>query len=487
LFSELLWDQSYDDLPFPAAWLSKRGYRFSFFYIEQADFVELLACPGNWSYASCNLLMNQRVETKPPALDLLHLIEISHRIKSICLFQDEEETNPQTWLRILAYLAEHVHDLQEINFYGISAETVIEALKLFPMLTSVDWNQCHGGGAWERDMSELMTIPVFPSIKSFVLSSSAVNLEPQVTSAIIRACSNLTCLNSRGVWVIDGLSDVLKSCRYLTALRIQTALAFNLDGGYDRILPIVAEHGSRLNRVEFKDHGILNLRLNASKAAMNSIIHQVNHLDLGLSYEYEKGNISALFEPSSDIHLQYLKIDTHDEDADMIAQILKACHNISTLELRGKIAISPMIKKIPHNCHQLESLELDYEGSVDGLAMRDLLLSCPKLESLDLHSPLDVEAYESLALYGGSLYSFLLEHRRNSSQPAVPINLLSFSSNLLVFDPNFKQKRKQVMKRIFQCSLCPQHQEFGSLLILLWENRLIQYRNTPLLGSITHP
>jgi hypothetical protein len=124
----------------PILWLSLRGYRVQEVHIDLVNFTDMLTCSGDVSYTRCSLLMSQRGKANLPSLALLHLIEISHRLKRLFLYDDDKPT-PPSWRRLLYYLAEHAQDVQEIHFQDFSAENMIEAMKLFPNLTSVTWLQ----------------------------------------------------------------------------------------------------------------------------------------------------------------------------------------------------------------------------------------------------------------------------------------------------------------------------------------------------------
>jgi hypothetical protein len=185
----------------------------------------------------------------------------------------------------------------------------------------------------------------------------------------------------------------------------------------------------------------------STKIAIKSIATRVR-------LDFRFGIVSMFdYEPSSDIDLNYLKIGTHDEDADRIAKILRGCRNACKLELFGQADISQVMMKVAGNCHQLETLSLMYKGGrVDGQAMKSLLICCPKLQSFTYEASLGMQAYESLALYGGSLiYLTLLSFgdRDLNRPPSASTNLSSnfdILSNSPIFDPEFKQPRSQRMK-----------------------------------------
>jgi hypothetical protein len=131
----------------------------------------------------------------------------------------------------------------------------------------------------------------------------------------------------------------------------------------------------------------------------------------------------------------------------MIAKILKACRNAHDLSLSGNADISQVILKISDHCRQIENLNLFYKGSiVNGPAMRSLLQCCPKLEIFFLYSNLDLLAYESLALYGGSLTSLSLMIPDEEASTNRSTYCHSFPSNSLIFDPSFKPNRKKMMR-----------------------------------------
>jgi hypothetical protein len=97
--------------------------------------------------------------------------------------------------------------------------------------------------------------------------------------------------------------------------------------------------------------------------------------------------------------------------------------------------------KIADNCHQLLTLNSAYCGVVHGSTTTSLLQRCSKLELLKLDADLDIQAYESLALYGGNLTGLIVDSPRYSSQASVTSSFpISFSVGSPIFDPCCKQR-----------------------------------------------
>jgi hypothetical protein len=78
------------------------------------------------------------------------------------------------------------------------------------------------------------------------------------------------------------------------------------------------------------------------------------------------------------------------------------------LVLNGNADISRVMIKVSESCYQLVDLNLAYDGQINGVAMRNLLQSCPLVKSLTTKAFIDVQAYEHLAVYGGNLTKLTL-------------------------------------------------------------------------------
>jgi hypothetical protein len=383
------------------------------------DFKEILSCQGNLSYTRCSLILNQRAVGYVPALQLLHLIEISRRVKKIVFISfkdhisdnglDGDELNLHKDIRLVQYLAIHARDLLEIELHGTTAECMIEVMALLPNLTSIDWNQ-DPFDVWAKISPDDTVISTHPSIKSFKWSSNAIGFSGQVTSTIFKACSNLTRLNCVAPWAVERIRDILVSCKSLTELSVLFPIEYEpIEGMVEQVVVDIAQHGQRLKSVSMcmsYTPKKLDLRLPTTKTALKTIIRRVKYLDLKINAEL--GDITSLFEAStglgsSAIDLQRLKIQTNDDDVDMIAKVLKACPDVEKLHLEGNANISKLLMTVSESCHQLVNLNLKYLGRINGSVMRSFLQSLPQLHDFTLRSSLDLLAYESLALYGNNL------------------------------------------------------------------------------------
>jgi hypothetical protein len=447
--------------PMAYTWLSLRGYRFSELRIERSDFEEILKCPGNLSCGAYSSFMNNQREVSLRASALLHLIEISHRLKKIQLHTYTIENG---WIRLVFYLAEHAEGLEEILFYGSSAQNVIETLKVFRNLTSVTWFQAEDS-VWTKDLSDLMSIPDFPNIKKFDLTYAVSSLEPQVTSAIISACSNLTHLKCIGKWMVDGLKNVLMSCRNLTYLDITNHHSALRVGVFNQLMPLIAEFASSLRSLKVaqflaeRNLSKLDLRSPIILSAMKSILCRLHHLGVGVGVGItaERGDISCMFDPSpsSNIDLKSLRLQTDDCNPDMIVKLLRGCRNAHELDLSGKANVSQVMMEIADSCRKLVTLRLIYEGELDGSALKSLLQSCPNIENLTLGASLDVLAYESLGIYAGSVTFLCLgssSTQASTQAPSISSDSSSIPSTSPIFDPSFKQiHRRKQMKHLILC------------------------------------
>jgi hypothetical protein len=128
----------------------------------------------------------------------------------------------------------------------------------------------------------------------------------------------------------------------------------------------------------------------------------------------------------------------------MIATMLQGCRNATKLDLSGNENASLVMMTISIGCPQLLDLTLAYNGIVTGSTIRTLLQSCPQLTSLTLKlvAPIDLQAYESLALFGGNLTVLRLHVREGI---VIQPGSLSFPADSPLYDPDFKQQRKNSM------------------------------------------
>jgi hypothetical protein len=400
--------------------------------------------------------MNER-GVNGPTVKLLHLIEISHRIKTLNFFEASYTLKYHTSTLFFAYLADHARDLIELELDYVTVEFVIEAMKLFPNLTSMTWKQnsaISDVGALALSLQSSMLI--CPKIKFLKLDTNVSSVHSsQLISAVIKACPNLSCLTCDFPWAGESLHQAFIACPKISDLEVSCQAEFELtDQMIETLILNIAEYGTQLKglKINLDDTSMrLTLRREKVKTALMSILPRLNHLDLSVNVEGELGDISGLFEPSTDIDLRYLDIRTSNEDATMIAKILKACFNIRKLHLSGSADISRLMVNVSESCHQLVTANLLYDGQISGKLMQNLLRSCPKLAILTLRAVLDVSAYESLALYGGSLTTLrLLETARDPHTNQRDLVTLSrcFLLNSPIFDPSFKQRRQQKMKTL---------------------------------------
>jgi hypothetical protein len=217
----------------------------------------------------------------------------------------------------------------------------------------------------------------------------------------------------------------------------------------NQILPLIAEYAISLTSLSIgqlyyeRNSHKLDFRAATIAAAMTAIIRRVHKLELDHRFRVEIGGLVPMFESTYYIDLQLLTIRTYDEDPDMIAKILKGCRNVYELNLSGRANISQVMIKISKTCCLLETLFLHHRRQVDGTAMKSLLRCCPKLFDMGLDASLNVEAYESLALYGSNLLNLTLDDARAELASVSSYPPSSFPSNSLVFDPSFKQRRNQ--------------------------------------------
>jgi hypothetical protein len=260
-------------------------------------------------------------------------------------------------------------------------------------------------------------------------------------------------------WIYnDDMPEVLISCSKLTSLTLNDRLEYDNDENHDiaPILSAVAEYGLQLQELSLTisnsdidicspsktryDMITIPKRLRSFKLTADNVITDITD---------PESSICSMFS-SPGVDLRILRINIGKENTDMIAKMLQGCYNMEELDLSGLVDMSPVMMKISVSCRQLVELTLGYQGSVDGAAMKALLISCSQLQSLTLFGSLVLEAYENLAFYGGNIHELQLSDSPDSS---IEPGSLSFSSNSPLYDPSFKQQRKRHME-YFHCELC---------------------------------
>jgi hypothetical protein len=323
-------------------------------------------------------------------------------------------------------------------------------MKRFPNLTSITWNQGIND-ILPENLSDLIVIPTCPAVKCLNMSTN-VAIIPELTSAIIKACPNLTSLECQFPWILEGLSDILTSCPNLAEMRVECPAEYQpTEIMIEELVLKVAKYGSSLKLFKIfyycSTDKKLNLRADKIQPALKSIVSRLHHFDINVDVIGELADISGLFE--TDIDLRYLDIRTYNGDGAMIAKILNGCHDVRELHLFGYENISQVIGKVASSCPQLETVSLLYNGRITGPMMRSLLQSCTKLAKLTLRASIDLLAYESLALDGSNLATLeLLDELANPFPDHVDLLPLSqsFPSSSLILDPNFKQNRRHKME-----------------------------------------
>jgi hypothetical protein len=421
-------------------WLSRRSHKLEELTISISDFHQVhfdeidlssIQIYGVRSNAEC--IMN--------ALSVLQLIKCNPRVKKLEIIEDKHEYTSDD--RILRYLSQYCQEANEVIMTSASAEALRLVMAGFPNLTTVKWS-CYRSLI---PFPALAEIDSFPSIISLDIHAQ-YDVDAGVISSLIKACPNLTSLKAVGLWIFQIMNEIIAPCSSLTSLDLSY---YNWDQyNLAPMISALADDGLRLKELRFHFPSInmaIDLRNALTRYNLIRTIKRLRSCTLNVELQYNAADpdtsIYSLFSSRDDVDLRSLTMSTHDEDADRIAIMLQGCRNARRLDLNGRANASQVMIAISNNCRQLVVLYLRYESQVDGEAMRRLLQSCHLLTSLFLITHLDIQAHESLALYGGNLTKL----RIFPNETTEIIESLSFDpNNSPIYDLSFRQQRKYPMK-----------------------------------------
>jgi hypothetical protein len=428
-------------------WMSRRGYQVDYVSIHFSIFANRLDSIRNISLASCSSAFGQYNDYfSVEILSTLRLVECSPHINTLSLFVGDQKYT--LYKRIIVdYLSQHCQHVTKIVISIASAEAVRLLLASFPNLSKIDWYR----------MSDDHFVPIvtqrkiasYPNIKDFdCFDQSGLNSEEIIS--LMKACPNLIHLTCIGRWLCHAMREVM-TLRGLKSIVLHHERCKNLPG--EEVTPIlfmIADHCLQLKELIIILGTDIDLRTLLIRNAMKCIIMRLSKLliditSLRTDHENPETSICSLFS-SPGVDLRSLEFNTYDENADQIAAILKGCQNANKLKLEGQTSISEVMLKITDSCHQLVDLEIYYHGSVNGEAMLALLKSCHQIRSLMCRTPLEVKAYEALALHGGGLTSLKISSCR---APSDIYNVGGFPVDSHLYDSGFKQERTRCMACLF--------------------------------------
>jgi hypothetical protein len=420
-------------------WLSDRRYKLDDIEIRFDHLETALGEIDEISYESCLLAASQISDYDVMiALYSLHLVEYNPHLKMLTI-EGDDESGSAFICRMIHYLSQRCPEVKDIAILSMSANIVRLVMDSFPKLTTIECFPMKNPKSPLSD--EAMS---YPNIESFVLRNKIADTK---FVSLIKACPNLKALVCQGYWLSYDLLDVTLSCSKLVTLHLHlesnrfdvNVIAF--------LIGTIAEYAIQLQELSIKlPNYCIDIQHNTgTRRDLIRILQRISRLELNLNVPLNdtddpESSICSLFS-SPGVQLRSMTINTADENADMIAMMLQGCRNIEKLHLRGGVDISPVMMKISASCRQLVDLRLFCNENcfVDGKAMKSLLQSCHQLESLGLCGPLNAEAYESLAVYGGNLIKIELGRWFVSS-------VRSFGASSVLYDPSFKQQRKRTMK-----------------------------------------
>jgi hypothetical protein len=268
------------------------------------------------------------------------------------------------------------------------------------------------------------------------------------------------------------LHEILVSCGKLVSLKLVDTIYYDYteDGNAPEaprgmvvtLLSAIAEYGLQLKELSLCfTNAKVDIECDSrTRSDLVTTIARLRHIDLKIGHTGEdsycvddESSICTLFS-SPIVDIRSLNIRTYYEDPDKIAMMLQGCQNAEKLNLGGYAFISPVIMTVAASCHQLVHLALDYDGSIEGTAMKMLLQSCRQLNSLIVYASLDLQSYEFLGLYGGNLNKIYLCQSLMADDAYMRGGYLqSFPTNSPLHDPCFKQQRKRPMVTL-HCDLC---------------------------------
>jgi hypothetical protein len=456
IFCELFWLRCENESVY--RWLSARRYKLDIIEMNLLAMKLIIEIADLVSYENCLTAMRNRVGFIEDgkvrmALCTLHLIECNPHVKKL-VFKDDayrEGVSYRILCVLVLYLCQHCPEVSGVTMNCSSLQTLRLVMDSFPKLTTITFS-------YRRDVVLPLIDPItsYPNILEISLQSDDKNVE---FLPLIKACPNLRTLNCYGPWILYVQHELFMGCRYLTRL----SLCEYGNGYYYRdtrispLLSALAEHALQLEEftVRFKYLAISVQKGSLEREDMTRIIKRLRSLDMKICITNDdndpESSLCTLFSTPG-VDLRYLSIRTGYESLDVIALMLQGCRNIEKLELVGKMSISLVMMKISASCHQLVDLTLSYSTEVNGEAIKALLQSCHQLKSLYITCELiDVQAYESLAMYGGNLTRLILQfiHDDTLLEPAT----LSIGASSPLYDPSFKQQRKCDMACL-SCDLC---------------------------------
>jgi hypothetical protein len=410
--------------------------------IHLFDFADIGAI-HDLNFVNYTLLMSLgRNDLSMKALSVLQLVENNPSVKKLCILENTDISNIRG--QMFRYLGQCCPEVKEVVLRFVSIKAVHLAMTAFPELRKIELMEMK---------SYLMQLPdapaIYPKIESFKLNPST-NEEFSMISKLIKACPNLKTLCCHGACAHADLREILSSCKQLTSLSVSVVDDEVLDEELVLTMSAIANNCLQLTELTMIMEGFeIDVTMFATRHDMVKIIKRLQKLNLNIygfldDIEDPDNGLSvySLFS-SPDIDLKSLSTNTRHARSNSIAMLLKSCRYADTLSLKGdECIVSEVMMLVTGSCRQLVDLSLNYDGQITGAAMRQLLQSCDQLMTLKLQCvAMDVEAYESLVLYGTNIINLILVC------PDMPQTVVCqpFKMNSPLRDNSFKQHRKKPM------------------------------------------
>jgi hypothetical protein len=439
LFSNISWSRAVDRKHYP--WLSRRSYKLdtiTILFTDLEGFSSVTRPLDILNSSSCTVAND--LSDDGCMGSVFHLIECNPQLKKLMIYVNDSNRAPNE--HAFTYLRQRCQEVKNIDITTTSAEIFHLAMASFPNVLSVAWT-CLNSSSFPIEPQGQLTF-FYPNVESLMLhtrlDSDAANV-----SSLIKACPNLKSLKNLGPFNLRGLPEIMRSCSRMTYM----LLHFFRSNDFDRydfapMISAMADYGLQLAELNICLPGtIIDIRNDSIRNAFPRLINRLKCFNL-TNFECDPDvSICDLFN-SPDADLRSLSINTSNESLDKLALLLRSCRNADRLDLKGDADISQVMVKVSDSCRQLVSLQLSYNGRIQGAAMLTLMRSCPLLKRLIVKASLDVQAYEHIAYYGENLICLCL------ASPTLPrvTEGHSFDVKSPIYDTNFKQHRKNPMRSL---------------------------------------
>jgi hypothetical protein len=434
-------------------WLSQREHQVEHLEIDLTTFHGTMYDCEVKTYSSFKISISKRRRS------YCQFIASCQRLHSLIIRGRDDYCRQGLFLAyryFIQYVLENCQQVMHLTLSSLMVDDMLMAVSCCPKLTDVKIHdiaiQENSFKTWPKPTIHCEHI-VSLSVNEALESSREV-IHPDILG-LISACTNLESLYCEGNWILRAAQAIFPCCIMLEELSILLNDASqNYPSLFADLVYHIATHCHHLKKFDFIfcDNPRLDMRTESIHSSLRTIISRLNsfiYANRGSS-ESDKGFISSIFDNLRS-NLTELDIATEYDDADMIGVMLRQCDEVQSLEVNGRTDICPVVIKVSESCHLILDLRINYEGILDGLAMKTLLVSCPLLKEIDLSTFYHVDAYESLALYGNNLTEIRLDYPLRYYKDHIGAELTivrSFdhnSSKLFMQSPTKRRKRMETM------------------------------------------